>query len=74
MMARTALVLAAATVTTTASLAAAQTVESFDRLALLVNQRDHITVTDRTVWRQVSGTRRAAVEQGRRIGQVPGSR
>ena len=48
MMARTALVLAAATVTTTASLAAAQTVESFDRLALLVNQRDHITVTDRT--------------------------
>lgn len=46
-MTRTALVLVAATVTTTASLAEAQTVESFDRLALLVNQRDHITVTDR---------------------------
>lgn len=46
-MTRTALVFVAATVTTTASLAEAQTVESFDRLALLVNQRDHITVTDR---------------------------
>ena len=46
-MTRTALVLVAATVTTTATLAEAQTVESFDRLALLVNQRDHITVTDR---------------------------
>lgn len=45
-MTRTALVLVAAVAT--ASLAEAQTVESFDRLALLVNQRDHITVTDRT--------------------------
>lgn len=53
-MTRTALVLVAATVTTTASLAEAQTVESFDRLALLVNQRDHITVTDRT-GRQLQG-------------------
>ena len=53
-MTRTALVLVAATLTTTASLAEAQTVESFDRLALLVNQRDHITVTDRT-GRQLHG-------------------
>ena len=44
-MARIALVLVAAV--TTASLTEAQTVESFDRLALLVNQGDRLTVTDR---------------------------
>ena len=44
-MTRTALVLVAAVAT--ASLAEAQTVESFDRLALLVNQGDRISVTAR---------------------------
>lgn len=44
-MIRTALVLAAAVAT--ASPSEAQTVESFDRLALLVNQGDHIEVTIR---------------------------
>ncbi len=44
-MTRTALVLAAAAAT--ASPTEAQTVESFDRLALLVNQGDHIEVTVR---------------------------
>lgn len=43
-MTRTALVLLA--VTPMASLAEAQTVASFDRLALVVNQGDHVTLTD----------------------------
>ncbi len=45
-MTRIALVLVAATVTATASVAEAQTITSFDRLALLVNQGDRVTVTD----------------------------
>lgn len=45
-MTRVALALVAATVTATASLAEAQTATSFDRLALLVNQGDRVTVTD----------------------------
>ena len=45
-MTRIALVLVAATVTATVSVAEAQTITSFDRLALLVNQGDRVTVTD----------------------------
>ncbi len=45
-MTRIALVLVAATVTATVSVAEAQTITSFERLALLVNQGDRVTVTD----------------------------
>lgn len=45
-MTRIALVLVAVTATATATFAEAQAVASFDRLGLLVNQGDRITVTD----------------------------
>ena len=57
-MTRTALVLVAAVAT--ASLAEAQTVESVDRLALLVNQGDRISVTARN-GRKLQGAARRSL-------------